>query len=191
MPIFTETPPDLPDGYVFRIVRTPPKGTLQAVVTSTEVVGCNTHFANNRTVPCEGSGNCPLCDDGFSKRWHGYLSCILTTSLEHVLFEFTAHASDTFKNYNQLHNTLRACLFKAFRPSGRANGRVIIHTAPGDETRIRIPDPPDIKRLLCHIWNVRYDREQPTYMGRPPFKTVAVDDNGQDGRYRPPDKPAA
>ena len=179
MPQFSHEPPPLPDGYIFRIVRTPPTATFQAVITCTDPLGCNTHFANNRTVPCEGLGNCNLCADGHSRRWHGYVSCVDTATLEHVLFEFTAHASDTFKNYRDLHNTMRACIFKAFRPSKRPNGRVIIHTTPGDETRIRLPEPPDIARLLCHIWNVRYTPDQPPRMTRPPFKQVHVpDDNG-------------
>jgi hypothetical protein len=191
MPVFTTEPPPLPDGFVFRILRTPAKGTLQAIVTCTDVIGTNTHFVNNRTIPCEGQGECPHCHDGFSKRWHGYVSCMITANLEHVLFEFTAHASDTFRNYYKLHNTMRACLFRATRPSGRHNGRVIIHTAPGDESRYALPDPPDIKRLLCHIWNVRYDPNQSNDMGRVPFRTIAVGDNGQDGRYRRDPDPAA
>lgn len=189
MPIFTQEPPELPDGYVFRIVRTPATGMLQAIVTTTDPVGCLTHFANNRTVPCEGADQCPLCQDGFSRRWHGYVSCLITGNLEHVLFEFTAHASDTFKNYYEMHNSLRACVFRAFRPSKRPNGRVVIHTRPGDEAKMRLPDPPDIKRILCHLWNVRYADPQPTRMSRPPFKNVGLPDDDDDGRYGPPPKP--
>jgi len=189
MPIFTNQPPELPDGYVFRILRTPATAVLQAVITCLEAVGTNTHFVNNRTVPCEGADNCPFCTDGHSRRWHGYVSCILVPNLEHVLFEFTAHASDTFKNYNDLHGTLRACRFRAFRPSKRHNGRVVIHTAPGDEAKVRLPEPPNIQRILCHIWNVKYTTRQPTRMSRPPFKLIETEDNHQDGRYRPATPP--
>lgn len=112
MPIFTTAPPELPDGFVFRIVRTPADRPFQAIVTCIEPVGSNTHFANNRTIPCEGFDACPLCNDGFSKRWHGYVSCLVPTTLEHCLFEFTAHAADSFKNYIELHTTIRACVFR-------------------------------------------------------------------------------
>lgn len=186
MPVFTNEPPTLPDGFVFRIVRTPADRTFTAVITSLEACGSNTHFANNRTIPCEGADTCPLCADGFSRRWHGYVACLVPATLEHCLFEFTAHASDSFKNYAALHGTLRACAFRAFRPSKRHNGRVIIHTTPGDEAKIRLPEPPNLQRLLCHIWNVQYT-EPPKRMDRPPFKAVdATNDNGKDGRYRPP-----
>lgn len=190
MPLFTTEPPELPDGFVFRIVRTPADRPFQAIVTCIEPVGSNTHFANNRTIPCEGYDACPLCQDGFSKRWHGYVSCLVPTTLEHCLFEFTAHAADSFKNYIDLHSTIRACVFRAFRPSKRHNGRVIIHTTPGDEAKIRLPDPPDIQRLLCHIWNVKYN-QPPKRMSRPPFKCIDVEDgNGRDGRYRATNDPA-
>jgi len=183
MPTFTNEPPDMPNGYVFRIVRTPANSVLQAAITCDDAVGCETHFANNRTVPCEGPDACDLCTEGYSRRWHGYVSAVLHPSLEHVLFEFTAQASDTFKNYRLLHNTLRACLFKASRPSKRPNGRVIIHTSPGDEQRIRIPPPPDIRKILCHIWNVPYNPHQPTRMNRPPFKSIHLTPANGDGRY--------
>jgi len=191
MPIFTNNPPKIPDGFVFRIIRTPADKPFTAVVTCTDPIGCNTHFANNRTIPCEGFDACPLCQDGFSKRWHGYVSCLVPTTLEHCLFEFTAHAADSFTNYYELHGNLRACAFRAFRPSKRHNGRVIIHTSPADEAKIRLPDPPDIQRLLCHIWNVKYT-EPPKRMNRPPFKVVDVHDgNGRDGRYSATPDPAA
>jgi len=191
MPIFSTAPPELPDGFVFRIIRTPADKPFVAIATCTDPVGANTHFANNRTVPCEGSDLCPLCHEGFSRRWHGYLSAIVPTTLEHVLFEFTAHASDSFTNYYQLHGTMRFCHFKAFRPSRRHNGRVIIHTTPADERRHVLPDPPNIQRVLCHIWNVKYNAP-PSRMDRPPFKCVDVEDgNGRDGRYPAPSDPSA
>lgn len=158
MPQWSSEPPEQPEGYSLRIVRTPADKPLTAIVTSTDVVGCSTHYAGNRTVPCEGSEVCKLCQDGYSWRWHGYLACILTATLEHVLFEFTAAASDTFKNYVNLHNDLRGCHFQAQRPSRRHNGRVVIACKPYDQSRVRLPDPPDVKAILCHIWNVQNTR---------------------------------
>jgi hypothetical protein len=185
MPDFTREPPPLPDGFIYRIIRTPAKGAIQAIVTSPEVVGCNTHFVNSRTVPCEGLGTCPMCDDGHSRRWHGYLAAILTNCLEHILFEFTAHASDTFKNYYLAHTTLRACAFKAYRPSQRPNGRVVIHTSPADEARFPLPEPPDLRKILCHIWNCQYTPPVKTGMCRPPFKDAQVGGNGDRAQAGP------
>lgn len=184
MPQWENTPETPADTAVFRIVRTPATGKLAGLLTCNDLVGCNTHFAMNRTVPCEGRDRCPLCADGHAYRWHGWVSAVILPGLEHVLVEFTANAATTFHTYQDLHGSLRACRFSAFRPSGRHNGRVVIQTTPGDPGKIRLPDPPNIRRILCHIWNVQYTDEQPTRMTRPPFKNVNVDDNGSDGRYR-------
>lgn len=155
MPQWTTGPPNKPDGYTLRILRTPAEKPITAIVTTTDVLGCNTHYVNHRTQPCEGSETCPFCAEGHSWRWHGYLAAMLTDSLEHILFEFTATASLTFANYQQLHTTMRGCLFKATRPSRRSNGRVVIQARPADEQRTRLPEPPDVKAVLCHIWNIQ------------------------------------
>ena len=155
MPKWISTPPPDQAGFSLRILRTPASKPIVAFVTATDVLGCITHFARNRTIPCEGAEECTWCQEGYSWRWHGYLSALLADSLEHFLFEFTAIAANTFNNYHQLHQTLRACHFKAERPSGRHNGRVVIHCKPADEQRLRLPTPPDVKKILCHLWNVQ------------------------------------
>lgn len=154
MPRWTTEPPKQTHGFSLRILRTPAAKPLVGIVTSCDVVGTNTHYVNHRTLPCEGDEHCKFCEDGHSWRWHGYLAAILLDSLEHVIFEFTATASETFSTYQKLHITMRGCLFKASRPSGRTNGRVVIQCKPADEQRHRLPDPPNLINILCHIWNV-------------------------------------
>ncbi len=169
MPQWTTEPPKQPHGFSLRILRTPPTKAIVAIVTSTDVLGCNTHYVNHRTLPCEGSETCKFCQDGHSWRWHGYLAAMLQDTLEHVLFEFTATASTTFANYQKLHQNMRGCLFKASRPSGRTNGRVVIQCRPADTQRHVLPDPPDVKIILCHIWNIQNtlaeERHMPDRLG--------------------------
>lgn len=185
MDAWSDTPPENDERHSFDIVRTPAAKPLVAIVTSLEIVGRMTHFANNRTVPCEGEGKCPWDDAGYSARWHGYLAAVSTDSYQHFLFEFTAKAGDPFKNYLLQYNEIRACQFKSYRPSGKTNGRINISCRRLDETRLRLPDPPNVKRILCHIWNIPYTENQPTRMGRPPFQDIGlIPDNG-DGRNRP------
>jgi len=185
MPTWQENPPDERGPYAFRILRTPPAKAIRGIITCTDPVGCATHFIKNRTVPCEGQDTCQACHEGFSWRWHGYVSCILTPGYEHVLFEYTATASDTFRQYYTINATLRACIFVAQRPSGRANGRAVIHCTRADEAQLRLPDPPDIRRILCHIWNVRYEPHNSPMMARPPARAINIPHSDDDGRYRP------
>jgi hypothetical protein len=154
MPRWTTEPPKEQAGFALRILRTPQAKPILAIVTSTDVLGCNTHYVHHRTLPCEGHETCEFCQEGHSWRWHGYLAAMLQDTLEHVIFEFTATASTTFANYQALHQNMRGCLFRSTRPSGKTNGRVVIHCRPADTQRTRLPEPPDVKKILCHIWNI-------------------------------------
>lgn len=185
MPQWTDRPDPTAHPYALRIIRTPAEKPIVAVVTSLEIIGCRTHFVNNRTVPCEGQTHCHWCHQGHSWRWHGYLACILTESLEHALFEFTATASDTFRNYQLVHGDIRGCKFHAQRPCKRHNGRVVISTKSIDLQRWNLPDPPNVKAILCHIWNVQNTNAVDVGRVRQPFKEVTVTPSKADGRNRP------
>lgn len=180
-----DQPPETERRLAFRILRTPAAKPLVAIATAHELVGRMTHFAKNRTVPCEGEDACPWCQEGHSRRWHGYLAAVLTDSYEHFLFEFTATASDTFKNYLVVNDTMRGCKFRSHRPNARTNGRVVISCTRLDEMKLRLPDSPNVKKILCHIWNIQYNENQPTGMLRPPFKDVGLMPDDGDGRYKP------
>lgn len=187
MPKWQNKPPTDHQNFALRIIRTPQAKPIAAYVTSTDINGCPTHYARNRTLPCEGEDECPHCQEGLSWRWHGYLAAILTETLEHFIFEFTATAAETFENYLLLHNTMRGCFFKAHRPSGRANGRVVIQAKPGDQERIRLPNPPNVEKILCHIWNVPYLTGQTVYNPERPGKQIRI--HKRNGNPDP--KPAA
>lgn len=191
MPQWIDDPRADDARFAFRILRTPPDKPVNAIITCVDLIGCNTHYAANRTIPCEGKDRCQACQDGLSFRWHGYVSAILTGTLEHVLFECTATAADTFRNYYMLHQTMRGCFFTARRPSGRHNGRVVIACKPVDEQRTRLPDPPDVRAILCHVWNVQYNKVHTDLRVRFPFKQADVQPSDDDGRNRlhPPKEP--
>ena len=174
MPQWSDAPGPAPGPYAFRIVRTPATTPVDAIVTSANVHGTPTHFVSNRTIPCEGQPLCKLCEQGHSWRWHGYVSAILVRGLEHVIFEFTAQAAETFRTYLTTQPTLRGCHFLARRPCGRLNGRVIIQAKPEDLNRTRLPDPPDVRQVLCHIWGVQYTPDDAPTIDRPPFKRIRL-----------------
>ncbi len=153
MPQFSSTPPPEASAPGVRLVRTPGSKPVVATITSDDVIGTPTHFFKHRTVPCEGHG-CEPCQAGYSWRWHGYVSCIDATTHEHILFEFTAKASEYFKAYRKTHGTLRGCMFHAERAGKRYNAAVIIRCKPADLAGQDLPAGFNIPDLLCHIWNV-------------------------------------
>lgn len=153
MPSFSTTPPKDPRGVALPLLRTPPVATLRAMATSSDLIGCHTHFYHGRTMPCDVD-NCKACKDGMPFRWHAWLSAKMANTHQHFLFEFTAQAAETFVQYREAHGTLRGCIFEAWRPSRRPNGRVHIRTKPGDLSEVTLPDEPNLISCLSIIWNI-------------------------------------
>jgi len=181
---WSSAPPKDQSNLALRIVRTPPIAALSAIITCPGLTGCSTHFVNNRTQPCDGKGECEWCAAGHSWRWHGYVSCVLTNTMEHVLFEMTAIASETFTNYYRLHETLIGCWFQARRPSGRHNGRVVIACKAIDPRKTVIPPMVNVQRILSHIWGIPYDGLAQTGRTRPLVDNVQPVPGKGNGRHQ-------
>jgi len=184
MPNWTTTPPTTDEHHAFRILRTPTDQSFEAIVTAVEIAGTYTHYVSNRTIPCEGPPDCEHCQEGHSFRWHGYLSCIVPKTYEHCIFEFTKIPGKTFANYRQIHQEMRGCHFRSSRPSKRINGRVIISCKQYDANRYSLPKPPNIRQILCHIWNVQYKNTIQQYDPEHLAQQVIAAPNKRDGRYR-------
>lgn len=153
MPKFTNSPPSDPRGYALPIVRTPAGRKFQAIITSDDLVGCNTHFWGGKTVPCE-SPDCEPCKKGIPYRWHAYCSAVLHPQGLHVLYEVTALAAETLVTYRRSNSTLRGCALEAYRWKGAANGRVIIKCERTSRDLDSLPSPPDLVHCLSIIWQL-------------------------------------
>ncbi len=153
MPNFTTAAPKDTSGKSLRLIRTPSPGKFIGIVTCTHLVGCPTHFWHQRTVPCEPP-NCEPCAESYPWRWHGYVSCIDDRTHEHLLFEMTAQASETFTEFHKRHHTLIGCKFQAMRANSKPNGRVLITCKVIDLQTLTLPNPPDLAKALTHIWNI-------------------------------------
>lgn len=156
MPQFSNEPPTGGDRQGIALIRTPANRPFVAIVTSEDLVGCATHYYRNRTTPCEGD-DCAICAEGLPWRWHGYLSCVDQHTNDHVMFEFTANASDAFRTYRNQYRTMRGCHFKATRQGNRYNGRVHIICKPADLAGKRLPPGANLPAMCCHIWNIPMD----------------------------------
>ncbi len=175
MPTFNTRPPTESQSSGYRLLRTPTNHALQALVLSDNILGCNTHFVGNRTIPCENP-NCEPCASGISWRWHGYLLVMLDGTHEKAIFEMTARASTGFQEYFQRHTTLRGCKFKASRLNQRNNGRILIQLKQADLTNITLPDALPLEKLLCHIWNIPENQSNASGpKKRPPFDNARID----------------
>lgn len=187
MPNFTNLPPADSSSPGFRLIRTPAGHPLHAYVLSENLIGCNTHFINNRTVPCDAP-DCDPCQNGIGWRWHGYLLVLTANTQETVIFECTARASACFSEYRERYGTTRGAAFKAERLNNRPNGRVLIQAKPADLTKVNLPKAQPVTKLLCHIWNIPPNQVlEPDAMTRPPFKHVRVDRTRPETTVQPPE----
>lgn len=137
----------------FDLRRTPQSATLHAIVTSEDILVCDTHFWRGRTQPCERP-DCPACNESTPYRTHVYLSAFDPKRSEHFLFECTAHAAKPLDEYRQANKTMRGCIIMASRPKMTRNSKVVIQTATANQARIQLPDPPDLILALSVIWRL-------------------------------------
>jgi hypothetical protein len=148
----------------FDLIRTPPSASLLAIVTSDDLLVCDTHYWHGRTQPCERQCNaegrttddstCPPCREKTAWRTHVYLSAYDAKRKNHFIFECTTHAAKPFAEYLQAAGTLRGCLFNACRPKGGANARVAITTTTADLGKLHLPTGPDVPLALSVIWRL-------------------------------------
>lgn len=186
MPRWSNEPPPEAEEFAHRIIRTPAGKPLCGIITSPDLIGCPTHYFNHRTVPCEDPNPCEACTEGHSRRWHGYVSVLVTGTLEHAILELTSFACQSLKHYAKIHNSLRACNVRASRPSGRANGRVNLELKALEESRLRLPEPFNVLRVMCHIWNVPYVETDRFASYGPPLDEIGRMPLKGDGKPRPP-----
>lgn len=163
MTFFQNEPPPEDTAVPFRLIRVPAEKAIKGIVTSTDIIGARTHFAKNRTTPCPGADTCALCQDGYTWRWHAYVALLVNPGYEHAVLELTAAGSQSLRNYNELNSGVRGCDIIAHRPTKRHNGRVLVACRRIDLRGVHLPDPPNIEKILCHIWNVRYEAPKDPY----------------------------
>lgn len=150
---FQNEPPKDERGQSLPLMRCPTHKPISGIITSTNLVGTQTHYYRGRTIPCD-SGNCPACSDGVPWRWHGYVSLFSATSSRQVLFEFTARAAEPLTAYRETYGTLRGCKLTAKRINSSANARVMMQCIPADLAKLTIPKEPDLLAALSIIWNI-------------------------------------
>lgn len=196
MPTWTHEPPTDPRGQGLPLVRTPANGCLRAILTSEKLIGTDTHFWGGHTVPCERP-ECEACASGIEYRWHGYVSAYNPKTQLHFVFEMTAQAAETFKQYIIENETLRTAFFEAYRWNHRKNGRVILKVNPSATPSHVLPNAPDLTQVMSVIWRLPAANviTEGIERGHPKIY-IKQEGNGQSADPREysqpgPDKPAA
>lgn len=180
MPRWSHSLPEEQEHMGFQLRRTPPAVPLVAIITCDELLVVETHYWGGRTLPCErlvemadGStvaGDCKACQEGVPYRIHVYVSAREHGTHDHFIFEMTAHAAKPLVKYLKGNRSLRGCAFKAIRPRGYKNGKVVITTTSVDVEKAALPAQPNMIRILSQVWrlplsNLAQDEKPQTPLG--------------------------
>lgn len=150
---WTNQIPTDPRGHSLPLIRTPAATELQAIITSTDLIGTDTHFWGGHTVPCTGD-DCEPHKAGSPYRFHAYMSAYNPKDQLHFIFECTATGAKPFEAYRKTHKTLRGCHFKAYRWKRRKNGRCIIRCQPTLLNIHALPAAPNLENIMAIIWHL-------------------------------------
>jgi hypothetical protein len=177
MPIWTDQPPQDTEDQAFALLRIPPTPGYKVLITSPGILGTNTHYWKGRTTPCEPD-NCEACAEGAGYRWHGYFAGLRQSDRLHGLYEVPAAAAAALHDFAQKVGTLRGCLAVFRRLGNRPNGRLLVTTQPYDLKAIELPPPPDVAKIMAHIWQTAI-KNTPTARTTERGRVLQIAGNGQ------------
>lgn len=186
MPKWNLSPGDAPNPITLRLLRTPIGRPTELIITSHRPIGTFTHFYKQRTVPCEHPDPCPPCSEGHSARWHGYLAALQQPHREHVIWEYTSTLHQPILDYLAEYPSLRGALLTAKRLKPHPNSRQAIWVRPPSYDNPPLPDPPDLAKILLHIWGIAADPRATHTQPHPhePSDALTIPTIPGDGRYR-------
>jgi len=153
MPTFSHTPPQRGTDFALTLVRVPAGPGRKGIITSTNLVGCYTHWWGGRTQPCEDA-NCSACKEGMPRRWHAYLAAWTPSPAFHYLLELTRNSIESLMEYHAAQGTLRGCWYEARRAGPARNSRLRLTCRPADLNGLALPQEPNTIACLAIIWSL-------------------------------------
>lgn len=151
---FDEAPPDEMGPVGLAVKRAPSIGADIWTILSEQLLGCGTHYYRRRTQPCVGS-DCPICAEGQSRRWYGWLIGYDPGKRIKVLVEVPPGVAIALRTYRGHVGNLRGHVIRLSRRNRKENGPVVGEFAAGKFASELLPPCPDIVPLLMRMWQIR------------------------------------
>lgn len=129
--------------------------TLQAVSLSSAILGVQTHYAFERTMPCYlDRDQCSGCKNKLARRWKGYLAGFQPALGRFVLIELTRQAYEKARRQLAIITDLRGYNVSLHRHGRARNAAVSVDfrswCLPHDP---KLPKSFDAKAALMRIWS--------------------------------------
>jgi len=112
-----------------------------------------THWIGRRTLPCMGK-ECGACQALVPAKYEGYLSLVWAHNRTQQIVRVTKPAMLQIKSQVQLQPSLRGTILNFERKGKRSNGRVIVRVDALHLEVAKLPQSPDVRRHMMHIWSV-------------------------------------
>lgn len=181
-PFTGPVPPGLkPRGYK---VLTPKAGeTITAIVVSSKLLGCWTHFRDGVSYPCPGDPKqCVFTHTRREPRWKAYLAALAWPNQFRCHVELTVHAVNTCLGLTDPALDLRGWVIKTSRPAGKPNGkmRAWLEVQTQSMLKVQVPQEWDVKAKLLEMWGDPADYLLAKGV-REPMKDVPLPEVPEDG----------
>lgn len=165
--------------------RCPPGGLPPVISLSDWLIGNELHWWNGRSFP-HLKENCPACAAKRSKVWKGYLGCLDPKTRKIFILELTPNCTEALSAYKITYGSLRGAQIKLDRSATKINGRVTATATPAQLGGLELPLPPDLRKILDHMWQVDHMPEQTTPVDPRPVTEAPM--NNEELAKRRPDR---
>lgn len=159
-----------PAGPEMLVVRIDADQTVVATIISRHLVGFQTHWTGNRTIPClERKGECHGCKAGMPSRWKGYLHVWDHHRKKDVFLEMTPHSANELLEQLGAGAEMRGQRVTLKRMKGKkARVKVQWDAIHGQVASDKLPEPKDPQVTLETLWGYNVARlagsEKPTIL---------------------------
>lgn len=140
-----------------KVLSPSPRGELTVLVVSSAVCGVWTHYTDKRTMPCTRTTGTCLCLDApetTSRRWRGYVGCVVPGQLRYFLCEVTLNAMLSCAPLRNPSVTLRGSLLKLTRTGAARNSPVVAELYERPAWSASTPAEFDVPQSLCVLWGL-------------------------------------
>lgn len=148
---WSDTPPTQADLKSADLRRCPCGGLPAAIILSEWLTGNELHWWNGRSFP-HLANDCPACAAKRAKVWKGYLACLDPKTRKIFILEITPNCTEPLSAYKLTFGSLRGATLKLDRSSSKPNGRVTATVSQSNLGGLDLPQPPDIRAILRHMW---------------------------------------
>jgi len=157
MATWTRFPEETVIENSYDLRRTPPKQKVKGIFTSDSVESTAVHWFNGRTIQCGRPDDCTPCERLTPYKWMAYFGYVDLADDTHCIFEVTALKHAEIERCIADRNGVRGLQFQSYRPSGKLNGRISFTFKKTPKALDGLPDAPDVRNVMEHIWQPALD----------------------------------